>query len=135
MQITKQADYALRAIIYLSQLEEGGKASTSKIAEAQEIPASFLAKIISQLSIAGLIHTSRGARGGVSLAKEPQEITVLDVIQAIDGPVVLNECTENPGACPFHDSCPLYNLWEETREMLVKKLSGANFAGIKTTAA
>jgi len=127
MQITKQADYALRAIIYLSQLEAGGKASTGKIAEAQEIPASFLAKIISQLSIAGLIHTSRGARGGVSLAREPQDITVLDVIQAIDGPVVLNECTENPDACPFPDTCPLYELWGETRDMLVEKLSNATF--------
>ena len=64
MQITRQADYALRAMLYLAQLEPTQRAATSQIAEEQHIPPSFLAKIISQLSIAGLIHTSRGARGG-----------------------------------------------------------------------
>ena len=135
MQITKQADYALRAIVYLARLEKDDKASTSKIANAQNIPPSFLAKIISQLSIAGLIHTSRGARGGVALARNPAEISVLDVIQAIDGPVILNECTENPDSCPFHKSCPMFKIWCETREMLVKKLSGATFSSINVTQA
>ena len=59
MQITRQADYALRAMIYLAKIEPTQRAATSQIAEVQHIPPSFLAKIISQLSIAGLIHTSR----------------------------------------------------------------------------
>ncbi len=133
MQITKQADYALRAIIYLAQLNESNKAPTSKIAKAQHIPPSFLAKIISQLSIAGLIHTSRGARGGVSLAKAPEDISVLDVIQAIDGPMILNECTENPESCPFKKSCPLFDIWCEARALLIEKLSGATFARANIT--
>lgn len=130
MQITKQADYALRAIVYLSNLKEGEKASTGKIAKMQKIPPSFLAKIVSQLSIAGLIHTSRGARGGVSLAKKPEEISVLDVIRAIDGPVILNECTENPDACPFQATCPLFKMWCDARDMLINKLSGATFSSV-----
>ena len=65
MQITRQADYALRAMVFLARLEPNNKAATKKIAEQQKIPPSFLAKIVSQLSIAGLIHTSRGAHGGV----------------------------------------------------------------------
>ncbi len=130
MQITKQADYALRAIVYLVRLEKDEKASTSKIANAQKIPPSFLAKIVSQLSIAGLIHTSRGARGGGSLAKNPEDISIFDVIQAIDGPVILNECTENPDACPFHKSCPMFKIWCETRELLINKLSGATFSSV-----
>lgn len=133
MQITKQADYALRAIIYLSRMDENNKAPTSKIAEAQGIPPSFLAKIISQLSIAGLIHTSRGARGGVSLARAPEDISVLDVIQAIDGPVILNECTENPESCPFKSSCPLFEIWCEARSLLIEKLSGATFTRANVT--
>ena len=128
MQITRQADYALRAVIYLSRLEENEKAATSLIAEDQKIPPSFLAKIISQLSIAGLIHTSRGARGGVSLAKPANEISVLDIIEAIDGPVFLNECTGNSTSCPFLDSCPLRELWCEARADLVDKLSSATFS-------
>lgn len=128
MQITRQADYALRAVIFLSRLNGGQKASTSVIAEEQNIPPSFLAKIVSQLSIAGLIQTSRGARGGVSLAKPPEDISVLDVVEAIDGPLLLNECAENPANCPFGDSCPLQNIWSDTREELVNRLSSATFA-------
>ncbi|HEX7432941.1 MAG TPA: Rrf2 family transcriptional regulator, partial [Anaerolineaceae bacterium] len=87
MQITRQADYALRAMSYLALLDPNRRAATSQIAEEQHIPPSFLAKIISQLSIAGLIHTSRGARGGVSIARDRSAISILDVVEAIDGPI------------------------------------------------
>ena len=128
MQITKQADYALRAVIYLARLDDGEKASTKDIANKQYIPPSFLAKIVSQLSIAGLIHTSRGARGGVSLARQPEEISILDVVEAIDGPILLNECTHEPNSCPFGTDCPLHRVWCEAKNDLHEKLSTATFA-------
>jgi Rrf2 family protein len=128
MQITRQADYALRAMLYLARLEPNQRAATSQIAEDQRIPPSFLAKIISQLSIAGLIHTSRGARGGVSLARTPGEVSILEVVEAIDGPITLNECTENASACPFTDDCPLRPLWCDTQSELVKRLRNTSFA-------
>ncbi len=92
-----------------------------------EIPPSFLAKIISQLSIAGLIHTSRGARGGVSLARKPGDVSLLDVVEAIDGPITLNDCTEDPDICTFGDNCPLHEVWCETQAELVRRLQGATF--------
>src|SRR5512146_775887 len=128
MQITRQADYALRAMLYLAQLEPTQRAATSQIADEQHIPPSFLAKIISQLSIAGLIHTSRGARGGVSLARIPEEISILEVVEAIDGPISLNECTHSASACPFGETCPLRPLWCETQAELVERLRKTNFA-------
>jgi len=128
MQITRQADYALRAIYHLTKLEPTERAATSHIAEEQHIPPSFLAKIISQLSIAGLIHTSRGARGGVSLARSPEEITILEVVEAIDGPIALNECTSSPESCPFGQNCPLRKLWCGTQADLVEKLRNTTFA-------
>lgn len=127
MQITRQADYALRAMLYLARLEPSQKAATSQIAEEMEIPPSFLAKIISQLSIAGLIHTSRGARGGVSLARKPKEINLLDVVESIDGPISLNECVQDPGTCSFGDNCPLHEVWCEAKADLVQKLREATF--------
>ena len=127
MQITRQADYALRAMLFLARLEPGQRAATSQIAEDQEIPPSFLAKIISQLSIAGLIHTSRGARGGVSLARKVDDVSLLDVVEAIDGPITLNECTQDPDACSFGETCPLHTVWCETQADLVKKLKAATF--------
>ncbi len=127
MQITRQADYALRAMLYLARLEPQKRAPTSKIAESQQIPASFLAKIISQLSIAGLIHTSRGAGGGVSLARKMDEISLLDVVEAIDGPITLNECTRDSSICTFGESCPIHEVWCEAQMELVGKLRAATF--------
>ena len=127
MQITRQADYAVRAVLHLARSGEQ-RTATSTIAEEQHIPPSFLAKIISQLSIAGLLHTSRGARGGVTLARHPGEITLLEVIEAIDGPIQLNECVGEMGTCAFDDDCPLRPVWCEAQEELVGRLKGTNFA-------
>jgi len=127
MQITRQADYAVRAVLHLARNGEI-RTATSTIAEEQKIPPSFLAKIISQLSIAGLLHTSRGARGGVTLAREPRDITLLEVIEAIDGPIQLNECVGDTGNCSFDDNCPLRPVWCEAQEQLVGRLKGTNFA-------
>ncbi|GJQ34497.1 MAG: transcriptional regulator [Anaerolineaceae bacterium] len=127
MQITRQADYAVRAVLHLARNGET-RTATSVIAEEQKIPPSFLAKIISQLSIAGLLHTSRGARGGVTLARDPKEITLLEVIEAIDGPIQLNECVGETGVCTFDANCPLRPVWCEAQEELVGRLKGTNFA-------
>jgi len=128
MQVTRQADYAVRAIYYLALLGADKRASTSQIAKEQHIPPSFLAKIISQLSVAGLLHTSRGARGGVTLARDPKEITMLDVVEAIDGPIMLNECVENTHGCNFKLECPMQNLWCAIQDDLVGRLKGTTFA-------
>jgi Rrf2 family protein len=130
MQITRQADYAVRAVYYLTQLGSDNKAATSQIADEQQIPPSFLAKIISQLSVAGLLHTSRGARGGVSLARDPKEISLLDVVEAIDGPILLNECVADSGACTFSGDCPMQPIWCDAQRDLVGRLERTNFSDI-----
>jgi Rrf2 family protein len=128
MQITRQADYAVRAVLYLAQLGSDRRAATSQIAQEQQIPPSFLAKIVSQLSVAGLLQTSRGARGGVSLAKSAEEISLLDVVEAIDGPIMLNECVTDNGACSFGEDCPMKPIWCETQADLVNRLKGTMFS-------
>ena len=128
MQITRQADYAVRAVLYLARLGTSERAATSTVAEEQRIPPSFLAKIISQLSIAGLLHTSRGARGGVTLARDAKEISLLEVIEAIDGPIQINECVGEEALCTFDEECPLKPVWSEAQNELVKRLRGTNFA-------
>lgn len=126
MQITRQADYAVRAVLHLARNSDQ-RTSTSAIAEEQRIPPSFLAKIISQLSIAGLLHTSRGARGGVTLAREAKDITLLEVVEAIDGPIQLNECVGNEGACSYEEKCPLRSVWCDAQEELVQRLKSTTF--------
>ncbi len=130
MQITRQADYAVRAVLYLSGLDNGRRAPTSEIALKQHIPPSFLAKIVSQLSVAGVVQTSRGARGGVSLARSADEISLLEVVEAIDGPIMLNECVFDANACVFGDDCPVHDVWCNAQKTLVKTLSGTTFAAL-----
>ncbi len=132
MQITRQADYAIRAVRYLAKLGPNQRAATSTVAQEMKIPPSFLAKIISQLSIAGLLHTSRGARGGVTLAHEPGEISMLDVVEAIDGPILLNECVGDPANCEFSDDCLVHPIWVEVQESLVKRLRETRFDQLAT---
>jgi len=128
MQITRQADYAVRAVLHLARVGNSERSATSTIAKEQNIPPSFLAKIISQLSIAGLLHTSRGARGGVTLARDPKEISLLEVVEAIDGPIQLNECVGDSGVCPFEDNCPIKPVWCDAQDELVTRLKNTNFA-------
>ena len=132
MQITRQADYAVRAVLHLARAGNAERSATSTVAKEQNIPPSFLAKIISQLSIAGLLHTSRGARGGVTLARDPREITLLEVIEAIDGPIQLNECVQGKGACSFEDNCPIRSVWCDAQDELVTRLRNTNFGQLMT---
>jgi len=127
MQITRQADYAVRAVLYLAHLGRDKKAATSEIAKEQEIPLSFLAKIVAQLSLAGILQTKRGAQGGVVLARDPEDITLLEVVEAIDGPIMLNECVNGEYDCPL-TLCPVREVWHEAQSDLVDRLRDATFA-------
>jgi Rrf2 family protein len=127
MQITHQADYATRAILYLAQREKGKHIATGKVAKEQKIPSSFLAKIVSQLSIAGILQTSRGAHGGIWLARDPEDITLLEVVEAIDGPIRLNVCSDSSGECTLEDDCPMHPVWCEAQDQLITKLKSTNF--------
>jgi Rrf2 family protein len=127
MQITKQADYAVRAVLYLARLEPGGRAATGQIARDQNIPASFLAKIVAQLGAAGLLRATRGVRGGVSLARAPECISLLQVVESIDGPISLNSCVADPSICPLSSDCQVRTVWAEAQFALVQKLSMTNF--------
>jgi Rrf2 family protein len=128
MQITRQADYAIRAVRYLSKLGADKRAATSTVAKEMKIPPSFLAKIVSQLSIAGLLNTSRGARGGVMLARDAKDISLLDVVEAIDGPILLNQCVGHPGECEFADDCAMHPIWMDAQQMLTQRLGETSFA-------
>ncbi len=128
MQVTRQADYAVRAVLHLARIGGNKRAATSAVAQEQHIPPSFLAKIVAQLSVAGILHTSRGAHGGVTLARDANEISLLEVVEAIDGPIQLNECVQASGSCPFEENCPVQHVWCQAQEDLVLKLRSTNFA-------
>ncbi len=100
MQITQATDYALRGMIYLAaQDDREDRISAQEIANEQVIPIRFLLKIMRQLLQSGLLKSYRGNTGGYVLARPPQEITLLDIVTAVEGPVYLNRCLSDPQLC------------------------------------
>jgi Rrf2 family protein len=127
MEISRRTDYAVRVILDLAARPDKERTSTQDIAERQNIPGPFLAKIISQLALSGLVTTYRGAGGGVSLANPAAEISLLQVIEALDGPVKLNRCVIEPSACPQNSHCPVHHIWVKAQKELTTLLSGTTF--------
>ena len=130
MEISRRTDYGVRVILDLASLNDGERTSTQEIAERQNIPAPFLAKIISQLSLSGLVTTYRGAGGGVSLSRAPDEINLLEVIEALDGPVRLNRCAIEPSMCPRDEFCPVHDIWAQAQADLTSVLSATTFEAL-----
>jgi Rrf2 family iron-sulfur cluster assembly transcriptional regulator len=122
VKITRQADYAVRVIVYLSGLAPGSRVPTTTISEAAGIPRPFLTKVVSLLVTAGLVSTRRGMGGGVSLARSPEEVTLLQVVEAIDGPILINECLLRPGACELEPNCGARDVWADIQARLVQSL-------------
>nr|MBN1229055.1 Rrf2 family transcriptional regulator [Anaerolineae bacterium] len=132
LEITRQADYALRATLDVAQIPYGDRAPTATIASRQQIPLPFLAKIISQLVVRGVLEATRGASGGVSLARPANTITMLEVIEAIDGPITINRCTRDPAVCDRSGTCPFCEIFTEAQLALVERLSSITIADLVT---
>ena len=120
MQFTRASDYAVRVLSYLINAN-GSVSRAQSIAAVTEIPESFLAKILGQLCRSGLVRSHRGARGGFSLAAQPDSLNLLQVVEAMEGPLRLNIC-DAPERCAFIDSCPIEKAWEKAEQTLRESL-------------
>lgn len=128
MKLTRGGEYAIRGVLYLAQQNDGKVSMLSAIAKAQDVPPRFLAKIFQALAKAGVVKSHRGAKGGFSLARPASEVTVRDVIEAVEGPVYLNVCLVGPGECTRDTICPVHSVWEEAQEKMMSVLAKASFA-------
>lgn len=97
MKLTLEVDYAIRIVHVLSLAKE--KTSTSYLSETCEIPLRFASKILLSLVDAGIVSSTRGVKGGYMLAKQPAEITFLDVIESVDGPLEIHRCNSGGHVC------------------------------------
>ena len=125
---TRASDYALRGMVYLARQPEGRLSMASEIASAEDMPEYFFSKIFQNLAKSGLINSFRGSNGGFALAKAPEKIRVLDVIEAIDGPVSASKCATNPDACDRSPTCPFHLYWKETQASVVSVLGKYSIA-------
>ncbi len=126
MQLTREADYAVRCVLYLASA--GGRpAAVGEIAEAQGISAAFTAKILQKLVSAGIAASRRGVKGGFVLARPPAETTLLEVIEAVQGPLALNICVVDRKNCDRNSRCSVHPVWVEVQADMKKKLESYTF--------
>ena len=125
--ISRQTDYATRLVLHLAALEPGTQVAIAEIARLRQLPIPFVRRLVGQLVKAGLISSCRGSGGGVRLARPAHEISLLDVVQAIEGAVALNHCVDNPEACVMADHCPGNSAWTGVTRALAENLQAIRF--------
>src|SRR5579864_2930234 len=123
LKLTKKADYGLIALRHLASVP-GATASTKEIADAYSLPVTLLAKVLQQLSRAGIVQSVAGTNGGYKLMRNPGAVSALEVVRAIDGPVILTHCFTEHGTCEQSDKCtvrePLRKVHEAILDLLQK---------------
>lgn len=115
-QVSRQAAYGFRALLEIATFPAGTRVQTRDIALRQDIPESYLVKIVSRLAQAELLYTYRGSGGGVMLARDAGQISALDVIQALEGGICFNTCSRDPSRCDRSPQCLACPLWVGLQE-------------------
>jgi len=131
MKFSLKAEYGLRALIELALINGEGLIGAKEIASRQGLPARFLEQQVTALKKAGLVSSQRGAGGGCALAKEPSSISVLEVIEALDGPVINMDClADGDQSCSQDSCCVVQELWHRSQVKLKDFLQDISIADL-----
>ena len=132
MQLNQATDYAFRVIMHLASLPTGEIVKSQTIAEEQKIPVGFLQKIMRALTQGGIVKSYRGIDGGFALGKSPVEISLLDVITIMEGPVDLQRCLKETSACNkgCAPQCPVHTALAVIQNDFTQALGNVNFASL-----
>lgn len=130
MQITRSGEYGLRGLVFLASQPPDKMTLVSEISREQNIPGTFLAKIFQRLTKVGVLRSIRGAKGGFTLGKPPDEITLREIIEALEGPIALNRCLLKKGECGEEKNCPLHPFWEEVQQRFLDILENTTMEGL-----
>lgn len=125
--LSRAAEYSIRGVLYLASRSEGEVAGVEEIARATDVPSAYLAKLFGALGKRGFVRSIRGPEGGFTLPRDPSEISVLEVIEAIEGPISFSQCLVHEGDCPGGSACPVHEMWEGAQESFLKYLRGRDF--------
>ena len=118
MLLSKSCVYGIRAALYLAAREDADYVPIRKMSESLDISFHFLTKILQQLTAAGILESYKGPKGGVRLSRSGEEISLLELVLAIDGPAMLTECALGLPGCGVLKPCPMHEKWAETREQI-----------------
>ena len=129
LKLTKKADYGLIALKHLANHKDDSASSAKEISDSYGIPLPILAKVLQTLMRGGFLRSEHGVNGGYKLARDPREITTLEVIRAIDGPVILTSCFNDDGReCDQSDRCTVRDPLRKVHEGILRLLAGMSIA-------
>jgi len=126
MRLSAPSEYGLLALIDLATAEGARPMATRELAESRGIPPAFLEQLLADLRRAGLVRATRGPRGGFALARCAEEITALEIVEALEGPIAPSVCA--PGACGREDGCAAASVWSDVSGAVRDALSGFTLA-------
>jgi len=130
MKVSTKGRYGLRTLMDISSHQANGPVNLNDIAGRQGISAKYLWQIVNLLKTAGFVRGTRGPKGGYVLIRDPADITLLDVIQVLEGPVTLVECVDVPNFCSHTESCVANSVWAEVSESIRSALRSITLAEI-----
>lgn len=122
MVITRATEYAIRTVVFLAQQPKNEIVLKKDICRTQDVTPAFLTKILQPLIKAGVVTSQRGVGGGFLLAKDPSEITLLDIFQAEEGQLKLNHCLLDEDACHRDSYCAVHQVWHEAQDEMIQVL-------------
>jgi Rrf2 family protein len=129
LKINRQTDYAVRVLLALARRDGGARISSSDIQREMLIPKAFMTRIVAQLSRDGLVRAFPGRDGGLSLPRPASQITLKDVVEAFEGPILLSECMQVKGEddCPFQSNCPVRSKWGRVQAAMLREMASITF--------
>ncbi|MFH1634916.1 MAG: Rrf2 family transcriptional regulator [Chloroflexota bacterium] len=125
--INREADYAIRVIVALAKQPPETIISSALVRHEMLIPTALSQRIVAKLAKSGLINTYPGRNGGIQLAHPPSEITLHQVVEIFDGPIIVSDCLSKSDACSFSGTCPVQHRWGRLRAVIVKELESTSF--------
>ena len=131
MQLNISTDYAIRSLLYLATVER--QASSSEISKAMSIPDNYLYAVMGKMKKAGLARATRGVNGGWSLSKEPDKISLLDIIEVMEGTIKINRCLQDDHYCSRDASsdCPVHDFYNEVQMQVEAYFRGVSLAQLR----
>jgi Rrf2 family protein len=130
LSLGKRADYTVRAVLDLAVHHGHGRRKTAEIAQEMQVPLTYLPQLLAELVRAGIVRSLAGRHGGYELVRPPDEVSLLEVIEVADGPLISDECVLRGGPCRWDDACAIHAPWARAQEAFRASLGATTFAEV-----
>ncbi len=130
IRMSKETDYGIVVLAYFASAQEGLKQNAREVAMESQLPLPMVRKVLKILAREGLLVSQRGVKGGYSLARGGERISIAEIVQAIEGPLAMTECIEAPGECRHEPVCGLRTSWHKINEIVFQALNSTTLSDL-----